>query len=146
MLDNCEHVVAEVAGVVDTLLGSLPELRILATSREILGVPGETLTHLGGLEIPAAAELFADRAAAVNERFVLDESARPLVEEICARLDGLPLAIELAAARLRTLPLAQLASRLDDRFRLPHRGRPHGHGPPADPQGRRRLELRPALG
>ena len=118
VFDNCEHVVAEAAAVIDELLGALPQLRVIATSREILGVPGEALTQIGGLETVAAAELFADRAVAVNDRFVLDEGSSALVEEICARLDGLPLAIELAAARLRTLSLAQLASRLDDRFRL----------------------------
>ena len=111
VFDNCEHVVAEAAAVIDELLGALPQLRVIATSREILGVPGEALTQIGGLETVAAAELFADRAVAVNDRFVLDEGSSALVEEICARLDGLPLAIELAAARLRTLSLAQLASR-----------------------------------
>ncbi len=115
VLDNCEHVIGEAATLADTLVTAVPGLRLIATSREPLGVPGEVLVPVGGLAPPGAAELFADRARAVRPGFTADEDA---IADICARLDGLPLAVELAAARLRALPLATLADRLDDRFRL----------------------------
>ena len=118
VLDNCEHVIAEAAALADTLAGAVPGLRLIATSREALGVPGEVLVPVGGLAIPAAAELFADRARAVQPGFLADGPAGDVIEDICRRLDGLPLAVELAAARLRALPLATVAERLDDRFRL----------------------------
>ena len=118
VLDNCEHVIAEAAALAETLTSRLPDLRLIATSREALGVPGETLVPIGGLGLDAAIEMFEDRAKSVRADFVVDESTRPLVEDVCRRLDGLPLALELAAARLRALPLAQLAERLDDRFRV----------------------------
>ena len=118
VLDNCEHVIAEAAALADTLAGAVPGLRLIATSREALGVPGEVLVPVGGLAVPAAVELFADRARAVQPGFLADGQAGDVIEDICRRLDGLPLAVELAAARLRALPLATLAERLDDRFRL----------------------------
>ena len=118
VLDNCEHVIGEAAALADTLAGAVPGLRLIATSREALGVPGEVLVPVGGLAIPAAVELFADRAQAVQPGFIADGPAGDVIEDICRRLDGLPLAVELAAARLRALPLATLADRLDDRFRL----------------------------
>ena len=118
VLDNCEHVIAEAAALADTLAGAVPGLRLIATSREALGIPGEVLVPVGGLAIPAAVELFADRARAVQPGFLADGPAGDVIEDICRRLDGLPLAVELAAARLRALPLATLAERLDDRFRL----------------------------
>jgi predicted ATPase/DNA-binding SARP family transcriptional activator len=118
VLDNCEHVIGEAAALADTLLGAVPGLRLIATSREPLGIPGEVLVPVGGLARPAAVELFADRARAVRPGFVADGQAGEVVEDICSRLDGLPLAVELAAARLRALPLAILAERLGDRFRL----------------------------
>jgi predicted ATPase len=118
VLDNCEHVIAEAAALADTLAGAVPGLRLIATSREALGVPGEVLVPVGGLAVPAAVELFADRARAVQPGFLADGPAGDVIEDICRRLDGLPLAVELAAARLRALPLATLAERLDDRFRL----------------------------
>ncbi|MGH3204957.1 MAG: ATP-binding protein, partial [Streptosporangiaceae bacterium] len=118
VLDNCEHVIGEAAALTDTLVGAVPGLRLIATSREPLGVPGEVLVPVGGLAPPAAAELFADRARAVRPGFTADEHTRPVINDICRRLDGLPLAVELAAARLRSLTLATLAERLDDRFRL----------------------------
>ncbi|GHF88684.1 putative ATPase/DNA-binding SARP family transcriptional activator [Amycolatopsis bartoniae] len=119
VLDNCEHVIEDTAAFVHRLLAACPGLRVLATSREPLAITGEALCPLPPLRPPAAVELFAERAAAVAPGVHLDET---LVERICAALDGLPLAIELAAARLRTLPLADLASRLDDRFRVLSRG------------------------
>ncbi|TNC22396.1 BTAD domain-containing putative transcriptional regulator [Amycolatopsis alkalitolerans] len=119
VVDNCEHVIDAAAALVHRLLGGCPGLRVLATSREPLGITGEALCPVPPLPETAAMRLFADRAAAVAPGVALDESA---VRRICTALDGLPLAIELAAARLRTIPLAQLETRLDDRFRLLSRG------------------------
>ena len=118
VFDNCEHVIDQAAALAETLAGTVPGLRLIATSREPLGVPGEVLVSVGPLALPAAAELFADRARAVRPGFTADEHTRPVIDDICRRLDGLPLAVELAAARLRSLTLATLAERLDDRFRL----------------------------
>jgi predicted ATPase/DNA-binding SARP family transcriptional activator len=118
VLDNCEHLIDACAQLADTLLAHSPRLRIVATSREPLGITGESLFVVPPLEQDPAVRLFADRAAAVSPAFSLDEESLPLVVDIVRRLDGLPLAIELAAARLRTLPLAEISRRLDDRFRL----------------------------
>ncbi|HKE63840.1 MAG TPA: BTAD domain-containing putative transcriptional regulator [Micromonosporaceae bacterium] len=134
ILDNCEHLIRECAAVVEELLTRCPGVRILTTSREPLGITSEVLSPLGPLATPtsgaapaevaaaAAVRLFADRAAAVRPGFRLDAGtdANTLgaVAEICRRLDGMPLAIELACARLRTMPVDQIAARLDDRFRL----------------------------
>ncbi|MDT0392520.1 BTAD domain-containing putative transcriptional regulator [Streptomyces dubilierae] len=118
ILDNCEHVIGAAADLAETLLTRCPGLTILATSREPLGVPGEVVRPVGPLRPDQARRLFAERAAAVrpDARDVLRDE--PAVAEICRRLDGLPLAIELAAARLRLLTPRQIADRLDDRFRL----------------------------
>ena len=118
VLDNCEHVIDQAAHVVDALLTALPGLRIIATSREPLGVPGELLLPVDGLPSWAAVELFVDRARTVRPGFTADDATRVVVEQICVRLDGLPLAVELAAARLRSLTVTMIAERLDDRFRL----------------------------
>ena len=118
MIDNCEHVIGQAAALADTLVGSVPALRLITTSREPLGVPGEVLVEVGGLAPPAAVELFVDRARAVRPGFTADDHSRQVIEDICRRLDGLPLAVELAAARLRALTLATVAERLEDRFRL----------------------------
>ncbi|MFE0651933.1 ATP-binding protein [Streptomyces sp. NPDC059534] len=117
VLDNCEHVIDAAAALAETLLTHCPRLRILATSREPLGVPGESVRPVEPLPPDPAHRLFAERARAVSPAFdpVRDGVA---VDEICRRLDGLPLAIELAAARLRLLTPRQIADRLDDRFRL----------------------------
>ncbi|MEU9871288.1 BTAD domain-containing putative transcriptional regulator [Actinomadura sp. NPDC048021] len=134
VLDNCEHVVAAVAELAHRLLSACPELRVLATSREALAITGEALRPLPPLELPPpgaalaelprypAVRLFLDRAAAVRPGFAVDEGNAAAVLRICRALDGLPLAIELAAARLRSLPVAEVATRLDDRFRLLSRG------------------------
>ncbi len=114
VLDNCEHLVDAVAALAESLLHACPGLRVLATSREPLAVAGEVLHPVDALAPADAVRLFADRAAAVRPGFVLT----PAVSEICRRLDGQPLPIELAAARLRTLSPAEIAARLDDRFRL----------------------------
>jgi predicted ATPase/DNA-binding SARP family transcriptional activator len=118
ILDNCEHVIGAVADLAETLLTRCPGLTILATSREPLGVPGESVRPVEPLVPDQAHRLFTERAAAVRpdaETVLQDTEA---VAEICRRLDGLPLAIELAAARLRLLTARQIADRLDDRFRL----------------------------
>ncbi len=130
VLDNCEHLVDTAAELTNTLLRRVPTLRILATSREALAIDGETLCPLGPLSVPdgrptvpeaaeaGAIRLFVDRALAVRPDFVLDESTVDEVAQICRRLDGMPLALELAAARLRSMTVAQISQRLDDRFRL----------------------------
>jgi predicted ATPase/DNA-binding SARP family transcriptional activator/tetratricopeptide (TPR) repeat protein len=130
LLDNCEHVVDAAAALADSLLSVCPDLRVLATSREPLSVSGETLCPVpplahdtAGLDldvlatVPAVA-LFVDRAQAADPSFTLGSGNAAAVAEICRRLDGLPLALELAAARSRTLPVTQIADRLGDRFRL----------------------------
>ncbi|MDN5917368.1 MAG: winged helix-turn-helix domain-containing protein [Pseudonocardia sp.] len=117
VLDNCEHLVGAVADLVQTLLDASAGLRVLATSREPLGITGEVLHPLGALSDEHAARLFADRAAAVLPGFD-GEGDTGVVAEICRRLDGQPLPIELAAARVRTLSTREIADRLDDRFRL----------------------------
>ncbi|MFF9404208.1 BTAD domain-containing putative transcriptional regulator [Streptomyces anandii] len=120
LLDNCEHVVDAAARLVEELLARCPHLTVLATSREPLGVPGELVRPVEPLPDPVALRLFAERGAAVRPGFRVDadENTAAACAEICRRLDGLPLAIELAAARLRMLTPAQIAGRLDDRFRL----------------------------
>ncbi|MEV5875638.1 BTAD domain-containing putative transcriptional regulator [Streptomyces sp. NPDC052101] len=118
VLDNCEHLVEDAARVATLLLGCCPGVRILATGREALGITGEVLVPVPALPPEPAEQLFLDRARAVRPGF--DGHAR--VADICRALDGLPLAIELAAARLRTLDPPELADRLDDRFRLLSRG------------------------
>ena len=130
VLDNCEHLVEAVAHLTDRLLRAAADARVLATSREPLGLTGEVAWSIPGLAIPDpslpvdhlrgfdAVRLFSERAATARPQFGLDEQTGPLVAEICRRLDGLPLAIELAAARTRTLPIQEIARRLDDRFRL----------------------------
>ncbi|MGH3185816.1 MAG: ATP-binding protein [Streptosporangiaceae bacterium] len=118
VLDNCEHLIDACAHLADALLARCPRLRIVATSREPLGITGESLFVVPPLGEDPAVRLFADRAAAVSPEFTLDGETRPLAIDIVRRLDGLPLAIELAAARLRTLPLAEISRRLTDRFRL----------------------------
>jgi predicted ATPase/DNA-binding SARP family transcriptional activator len=127
ILDNCEHLIGTAAQIVDELLRAAPGLRLLATSREPLGIPGEQLWPVEPLALPPAGadpagypavRLLLDRAAAARPGFALDAASTGPVVRICRALDGMPLAIELAAARLRTLPVDLLADRLGDRFRL----------------------------
>src|ERR687897_167523 len=131
VLDNCEHLIEACAQVVNIVLRSAPEVRVLATSRERLGVGGEVLWPVPPLGLPKpdevsperlaqcdAVRLFVDRATAVKPTFVLDADAAPAVHEICRRLDGIPLALELTAARVRVLPPGEIAARLQDRFSL----------------------------
>ena len=125
LLDNCEHVVACAADVAQELLELCPTLTILTTSREALGVTGEVLWPVPPLPLDDAVELFVERGRAVAPMSVVAENrsrTQPLLREICTRLDGLPLAIELAAAWLRSIPLSELVTGLDDRFRLLSRG------------------------
>jgi predicted ATPase/DNA-binding SARP family transcriptional activator len=120
VLDDCEHVAAGVARVAERLLGAAGGVRVLATSRQALGAQGESIVDLrpfdpGGEE---ALRLFVERARAVQPSFALDDTTREAALTICRRLDGLPLALELAAARVRALPVQEIAARLDDRFAL----------------------------
>ena len=131
VLDNCEHLIGGCAKTADAVMRRCPGVHLMATSREPLGIGGETIYPVPPLSLPGpgdsdlaaamscdAVALFADRARAQGARLQVDEQTAPLVVSICRRLDGLPLAIELAAARLRSLSLRGLADRLDQRFRL----------------------------
>ena len=118
ILDNCEHLIDEVRTVTVAILRKCPHVRILATSREPLGVMGERLLRLPSLDAPDSIALFADRAVLVEPNFSLTEENRKPVTAIATRLDGMPLAIELAAARVRVLSPAQIAQRLNERFRV----------------------------
>jgi predicted ATPase/DNA-binding SARP family transcriptional activator len=130
ILDNCEHVIEAAAKFADRVLGECRRLRILATSREPLGITGEALWLVEPLALPEgdaspgeiasspAVRLLRDRAGAVRKDLGVDERTLSAMVRICRALDGMPLAIELAAARLRTMSIEQLANRLDDRFRL----------------------------
>lgn len=132
ILDNCEHLLAGCARLADDLLQACPQLRILATSREALGVAGETVHQVPGLSFPdldklpspdqlarfESVQLFVDRACLRKSNFAITAANAASVAKVCHRLDGIPLAIELAAARIRVLPVEQIAERLDDRFRL----------------------------
>ncbi|WP_279583072.1 ATP-binding protein [Fodinicola feengrottensis] len=130
VLDNCEHVIESAAAFAHRVLGECPRLRILATSREPLGITGEALWPVAPLVVPAqdadptqiaaapAVRLLLDRASAIRNDLATDEETLSTLARVCRALDGMPLAIELAAARLRTMSLDQLAHRLADRFRL----------------------------
>jgi predicted ATPase/DNA-binding SARP family transcriptional activator len=130
VLDNCEHVIEPVAELVARLLRDAPGISVLATSREPLGLTGELLWEVSPLAVPengrdldavrrsSAARLFAARAAAQQRGFRLDEKTGPAVAQLCRRLDGLPLALELAATRVRALGVQGVVDRLDDRFKL----------------------------
>ncbi len=132
VLDNCEHVVAACAHLVENLLRACKDLRVLATSREALGVPGEITWAVPSLTLPdlmrlpppeqlkayEAVQLFVERALGAQPAFRITTENAPAVAQVVHRLDGIPLAIEMAASRLRVLAVEQIASRLDDRFRL----------------------------
>jgi predicted ATPase len=132
IIDNCEHVIAEAARVAETLISGCPQLSILASSRERLAISGESVVRVPTLSAPernaaltastahqfAAVRLFAERAGALGEGFQLSDDNAATVGAICRRLDGIPLAIELAVPRLKVMPLPQLARGLDERFRL----------------------------
>jgi non-specific serine/threonine protein kinase len=132
ILDNCEHMIDAIAQWVDTLLHACPKLRVLTTTREALGIAGETTFRVPSLALPDiqnlpplekltqydAVRLFIERASSVSSSFALTEPKAHTIAQICHRLDGIPLAIELAAARVNALSIEQIATRLDDRFRL----------------------------
>jgi predicted ATPase len=132
VLDNCEHLVDACAAVAQTLLRSCPGLKILATSRQALRIPGEVILRVPSLPVPdpdaavdlaelkpiASVRLFVERAQAVDPTFALTVEDAPAVARLCHHLDGLPLAIELAASRVAVLPVGAIADRLDDRFAL----------------------------
>jgi non-specific serine/threonine protein kinase len=129
IFDNCEHLLDACAELAGRLLAACPSVRLLATSREALRIEGESTYVLSPLGLPATAledsdamQLFADRARAVEPHFALGEGNRATVAEICRKLDGIPLAIELAAARMKALSEAKILELLDDRFRLLTRG------------------------
>jgi predicted ATPase/class 3 adenylate cyclase/uncharacterized protein HemY len=132
ILDNCEHLIADTARLADTLLRTCPRLTILASSREPLTIHGETVCRVPSLSLPEpdaaataqtvtqyeAVRLFVERASAVQPSFAVTNQSASAVAQICYRLDGIPLAIELAAARVRTLSVNEIAPRLSDRFHL----------------------------
>jgi len=140
IIDNCEHLTSACAILAAALAAACSRGRILATSREPLGVMGEVTVRVAPLGVPdvrdpkqlgrreagrfEAVRLFAERAAAVLPTFALNDQNAPIAAQICARLDGIPLAIELAAARIKVLPIGQILSRLEDRFRLLTAGSP----------------------
>jgi predicted ATPase len=132
VLDNCEHLTQGCAEFAKAMLEAGPGVRILASSREALSVAGERAYPLAPLVVPAtgarvradtiatfaAVQLFVDRAVAAQATFAISDANAAAVAEICRRLDGIPLALELAAARLRAMPVERIAERLTDRFRL----------------------------
>jgi predicted ATPase/class 3 adenylate cyclase len=132
ILDNCEHLIEAVAKIADAMLRAAPDLRILATSREPLRIPAEYVCRVPSLAVPSSCDslpveealrygavaLFAERARVSDGKFTLTDENAPIVADICRRLDGIALAIELAAARVRLLPVRQLAQKLDERFRV----------------------------
>ena len=133
ILDNCEHLIETCAQLSDHFLHACPNLKIITSSREALGINGETVYHVPSLSLPQdvedlqdveslmnyeATRLFTERAIKANPQFTLKKDNAPYVAQICERLDGIPLAIELAAARLKLFMPQQIAERLDDRFKL----------------------------
>jgi len=132
VMDNCEHLISTCADFVEALLMVCPNLKIMVTSREALGLPGEISFHVPSLRLPdieklpkmeevwnvESMQLFLDRAVSVKPDFTPGDNETKAVAQICSRLDGIPLAIELAAARVRALPVEEIAGRLSDRFRL----------------------------
>jgi len=136
LIDNCEHVIEAAAHVVESILSNAPKVRVLATSQEPLGVAGERVMRLSSLTVPrarhlaavdafhsGAVRLFVERARAADTNFVLDDRNASTVAAVCRRLDGIPLAIEMAAARVPLLGIEALARKLDERFRILASGR-----------------------
>jgi predicted ATPase/class 3 adenylate cyclase len=132
IVDNCEHLLGAVASIAHEIHRSCPSVRVLATSRQALNISGEAVHRLPSLAVPqpgsikgakdalqyGAIALFVDRAALADTRFVLSDDTAPIVADICSRLDGIPFAIELAAARVRVLSIPNLAERLNERFKI----------------------------
>src|SRR5215218_9625220 len=143
-LDNCEQVVEGAAEVAEALLRSGAGVTVLATSREPLGLAGETVWQVPPLNQDDALALFMERASLVRPGFTLDASSEAAVRTMCRRLDGIPLALELAAAWLPALTPSQIVAGLDDRFALLVRGPRGGRSTSPDPGGVDRVEPRPA--
>jgi predicted ATPase/class 3 adenylate cyclase len=118
VLDNCEHLVESAASAIAAIVRGAPDVKILASSRQAIGIAGEATYRLPSLAVANSVALFAERAQAVDQRFALSDDNAATVADICRRLDGIPLAIELAAARVRILSPRQLRDRLGERFRL----------------------------
>lgn len=118
IIDNCEHVIADVSKLVEAVLDGCPRVTVLVTSREALALAGERVHRVVSLDSDAAVDLFVERAHAADNSFAPNADDRIVMAEICMRLDGIPLAIELAAARSRSMSLIELLARLSDRFRL----------------------------
>jgi predicted ATPase len=116
VFDNCEHVVESVADLVEAILAASTTVKVLATSREGIGVADEQLWRVPSLDVGAAVELFVERAQSVTSGLLLNETSA--IEDVCRRLDGIPLAIELAASRMASMTAAEVRDRLDDRFKL----------------------------
>lgn len=118
IVDNCEHLIGDAAPVIQTILQRCPDVGVLATSREVLGIPGECVYRMPTLSEHEAKSLFVDRAQSAGGRFRLDDANESIVASICRRLDGIALAIELAAARAKTLSVAEIDRKLGERFRI----------------------------
>lgn len=118
IVDNCEHLVDPAAEIIEKILRGCPSIRVLATSREALKIPGEAVHRVASLNEDSAVALFADRAHAATDSFALTDGNKATVLKICKRLDGIALAIELAAARVRAVDVDELFARLDERFRI----------------------------
>jgi predicted ATPase/class 3 adenylate cyclase len=118
IIDNCEHLVDPAADIIEKILRGCPNIRVLATSREALKIAGETVHRVASLHEDAAVALFAERATSASDSFQLTDDNRATVGKICRRLDGIALAIELAAARVRAVDVDELFARLDQRFRI----------------------------
>jgi predicted ATPase len=146
VVDNCEHVVDAVARLIDDVLRTCPRVRILATSREPLGCVGETTWRVPTLTESEAVRLFTECAHAARPELAIGNADQAAVVEICRQLDGIPLAIELAAARVPVFSIQQIAVRLDDRFRLLSAGPTDGLTAPADAAGGGGVEFRASLG
>lgn len=118
IFDNCEHLIEPAAHVISAILHAAPNVKVLASSRQGLGVTGEATYQVPSLNLANGIELFVERARAASTPFALTDENRPVIAEICRRLDGIPLAIELAGARVKMLGVKQLRDRLDERFRV----------------------------
>ncbi len=118
VFDNCEHLVEPAAHAISTILHAAPKVKVLASSRQALGVAGEAAYHVPTLDLPTGVALFVERAREKLATFGLTDENAPTVAEICKRLDGIPLAIELAAARVKVLSIPKLAARLNERFSI----------------------------
>ena len=160
LLDDCERFLDACAQLVDPLLHSCPHLKVLVSSREALGTAGEVAYRVPSLSLPDpqqlpspeslsqydSVRLFIERAVVVKSDFLVSKENAPALAQVCSRLDGIPLAIELAAARVRGLSVEQISKRLDDRFHLLTGGSRTALPRHQTLRGNDRMEPRPALG